>query len=71
MKHDVIAVVSVSALLLVYTIMATIDTMLGWALLIAGVSPLLVIWMVWVVIKHGEYMGPELEEDQEYGYLDR
>jgi len=27
--------------------------------------------MVWVVLRHGEYNHEELEEDQEFGYLDR
>ena len=71
MKHDLIAVLAVSALLLLYTIFAALDMFIGFVLLVAGLSPLAIIWMVWVVIKHGEYNGPELESEQEYGYLDR
>lgn len=71
MKHDMIAVVAVSILLLVYTIFAALELFIGMVMLTAGLSPLAVIWMVWAVIRHGEYHGPELQSGQEYGYLDR
>ncbi len=71
MKHDYIAVLTVSVLLLLYTIFAALDVLLGFVVLIFGISPVLIIWMVWTVIKHGEYNGPELHSEQEYGYLDR
>lgn len=71
MKHDIIAITFVSALLLIYTILASLEVYLGLVFLLVGISPFLIIWMVWTVLKHGEYDGPELDSDQEFGYLDR
>jgi hypothetical protein len=34
-------------------------------------SPFLVIWMVITILKNGHYKGPELKEDEEWGYQDR
>lgn len=33
-------------------------------------SPFLVIWMAITILKHGKYEGPELKEDEEWGYQD-
>lgn len=71
MKHDMIAISIVSGLLLVYTVLASLELYLGLVFLLVGLSPVFIIWMVWTVLKHGEYNGPELESEQEYGYLDR
>ena len=71
MKHDMIAVLTVSALLLLYTVFASLELYLEFVFLAVGMSPLFIIWMVWAVIRHGEYNGPELRGEQEYGYLDR
>jgi hypothetical protein len=71
MKHDTIAVAGVSFVLLVYTMLASLEVLLSWVALIFAISPVLVIWMVWVVLRHGEYNGKELVEDQEFGYEDK
>ncbi|MEM9051033.1 MAG: hypothetical protein AAGC47_03175 [Bacteroidota bacterium] len=71
MKHETIAVAGVSFLLLVYTMFATMEVFLGFVYLIFAISPVLIIWMVWVVLKNGEYHGEELIEDQEFGYEDK
>jgi hypothetical protein len=34
-------------------------------------SPFLMIWMVVTILKHGKYNGPELKEDEAWGYQDR
>jgi hypothetical protein len=34
-------------------------------------SPVLVVWMVIAVLKHGKYTGPELKHDEEWGYQDK
>jgi hypothetical protein len=71
MKHESIAVLGVSIILLIYTIFAGAGVLLDWVALIFAVSPVLIIWMVWVVLKHGDYQGEEMEDDQEYGYVDK
>lgn len=35
------------------------------------ISPGLIIFMVYSVLKHGEFEGEELANGQEFGYLDR
>jgi len=71
MKHDTIAVAGVSLLLLIYTMFASLELFLSFVYLIFAVSPVLIIWMVWVVLKFGEYEGNELANKQEFGYEDR
>lgn len=68
MKPDVISVLTVSFLLLVCCIFSVTNSFIGLVFLITSVSPLLIVWMVWNVLKKGEYNGPELQEDEEYGY---
>lgn len=71
MKHETIAIAGVSMTLLFYTMFATTGVLLNWVALIFAISPLLIIWMVWVVLKYGEFHGEELEEEQEFGYVDK
>jgi len=71
MKNETIAIAGVSMVLLFYTIFASTGILLNWVALVFSVSPILIIWMVWVVLKYGEYNGEELEDEQEFGYVDR
>ncbi|MCZ4409973.1 hypothetical protein O3Q51_14220 [Cryomorphaceae bacterium 1068] len=71
MKHESIAVGGVSMILLLYTMFASTGILLNWVAFIFAASPVLIIWMVWVVLKYGEYNGEELEDEQEFGYMDR
>ncbi|HKK39532.1 MAG TPA: hypothetical protein VJ949_08945 [Cryomorphaceae bacterium] len=71
MKNETIAIAGVSLVLLLYTIFASTGILLNWVALIFSLSPVLIIWMVWVVLKYGEYNGEELEDGQEFGYVDR
>lgn len=71
MKTDEIVISIVSALFLVYITFVSFGIYLPIAFLILLASPILIIVMAWSVIKHGVYNGPELEDEQEFGYLDR
>lgn len=71
MKTDEIIVSVVSALFLVYITFISFEIYTSIAVLIFILSPALIIFMVYSVLKHGEYKGHELENDQEFGYLDR
>lgn len=71
MKNETIAIAGVSMVLLFYTIFAGTGILLNWVALVFSISPILIIWMVWVVLKYGEYTGVELEDEQEFGYVDR
>jgi hypothetical protein len=39
--------------------------------LIFTLSPILVMWLVYNVIRNGKYSGRELDENEEWGYTDR
>ncbi|MCA1761830.1 MAG: hypothetical protein ABR574_07690 [Cryomorphaceae bacterium] len=71
MKHDEAAIAIVSIIFLIYTIFASFDIFIGAVFLIFSISPILIIWMVYTVLKHGEYNREELKDGQEFGYLDK
>lgn len=71
MKTDELVISFVTALFLVYISFIAFDIFIPIAFLILLASPILIIIMVWSIIKHGIYNGPELEDKQEFGYLDR
>ncbi len=71
MKIAYSAIGLVSFILLVYATLGAFQIFPGFVLLIFSLSPLFVIWMVWVVLKYGTYDGRELKEGEEYGYGDR
>jgi hypothetical protein len=35
-----------------------------------ALSPFCVVWMAITIMKYGKYTGPELREDEEWGYQD-
>ena len=71
LKNPSFVVVLVTVYLLIYTVlfqtMASMDTLLTMFF----ISPFLVIWMVYVVLKYGQFNSKELDEDEEWGYCDR
>jgi len=71
MKTDELTISIVTAFFLVYISFLAFDIFIPIAFLILLMSPVLIIAMVWSVIRHGIYKGPEFEEHQEFGYLDR
>lgn len=64
-------VILVSVLLVVYTILLVTD----WSPAATGIlfflSPFLVIWMVYRIIRYDNYSGRELNEGDEWGYADK
>lgn len=71
MKTDEIFVAIVTAIFLVYIIFIAFQIYLNIVLFIFTISPVLVIAMVLGVLRFGKYTGPELAENQEFGYLDK
>ncbi len=70
MNSSKFSVLTVSLYLLVYTIIAH-NAALSWlAPFLYLLSPFLVIWMVYTVLKKGVYNGPELQPGEEFGYQD-
>ena len=70
-KKEKIPVIIVSIYLLVISIYSGlgIASPLGGYLLAIG--PVLLIWVVYNVIRHGKYEGRELDPDEEWGYADK
>jgi len=71
MKTDEISISLVSAIFLVYVAFVSFDIYLSIAFIILLASPILLIYMVYSILKHGAFFGKELEDGQEFGYLDR
>lgn len=71
MKTDEIAIAVVSAIFLVYISFVSFEIYLSIALTLFIISPGLIIFMVYSVLKHGKFEGQELDNGQEFGYLDR
>ena len=34
-------------------------------------APFVLVWMAYTIIRYGKYNGPELQENEEWGYSDR
>jgi hypothetical protein len=66
-----IAVYVVSATLLAYVILISLDAPLKIISLLFAISPVLIIWMVIAVLKSKTFTGKDLEEGKEWGYADR
>jgi hypothetical protein len=65
------ATLFVTAYLIIYTLIHQF----GGSLKVLGtmflLSPFLVVWMAYTIIKHAPYNGKELNEDEEWGYGDK
>jgi hypothetical protein len=71
MKHnDLFSVSLVTGYLFIYCVLSQIEAAFQYTLLMFLFSPVLVIWMVYTVLKHGVYNGPSLG-NKEFGYQDR
>lgn len=70
-RAERIPVIVVSAVLALYAVFILVGVQMNITWMIFVASPFLVIWLVYRVIRYGEYRGNELGEDQEWGYMDR
>lgn len=69
MNRSSFAILSASLYLLAYIILLNLG-LLGWAWIFFSISLVVLIAMVCIVIRYGEYTGHELKEDEEWGYED-
>jgi len=69
-KPSFVAIV-VTAYLLVYYILfqAAVPDLIIMGMF--TLSPVLVIWLVITILKYGKFNGPELKENEEWGYQDK
>jgi|GEM_PF-1362090 len=67
-SKEILPVAVVSTLLLVNCILIFFGGDITLINIIALAGPLLLIWMVYSVLKHGQYKGSQLKENEEWGY---
>ena len=63
------AVTVTSIILIVYCFLLGRNSPLAY--FIFSISPFLVLWVVYTVIRFGIFRGNELNEDEEWGYADK
>lgn len=71
LKNPGFVVAAVTLYLVVYTVLFHTGASMNVLVSMFLVSPVLVLWMVYVVLKYGKFDSKELEPDQEWGYSDR
>ncbi len=68
-SKDIRAVYIATCYLLLYCVLLQYKTDI--AILMLTFSPIVLVWMVFTILKHGKYNGRELDEHEEYGYADK
>lgn len=71
MKNYKFSTAFVTIYLVVYTVLLRLEVPVEVSLLMFSISPILIIWMVYTIIKFAPYNGRELNENEEYGYQDK
>jgi hypothetical protein len=69
LKQPAFAVTSSSILLLIYCVLVVRQSPVAY--FIFSISPLLVIWTAYTVIRHGIFKSQELKKDEEWRYDDK
>ena len=70
LRNDVFSAVAATCYLVLYCILLQFESTRYFGVLMFFVSPVIVCWMVYTVLKHGKYDGRELGEE-EFGYHDK
>ena len=70
LRSATFATTFVTLYLVIYTILFHTGASSAITSCMFAASPFLVIWMAYTILKYGKYSGPELEENQEWGYQD-
>ena len=71
MKNYKFATTFVTLYLVVYTLLLRYEVSTSAALLMFSLSPFLVLWMVYTILKYAPFCGRELKENEEWGYQDK
>ena len=70
-RKPIFVVVVVSIILLVYCVLIYLNLSLPVAYFIFSISPLLLVWVAYTIIRFGVYKGKEFNSDEEWGYQDK
>jgi hypothetical protein len=71
MRNYKFATFFVTAYLVIYTLLSQLGASLDVVTLMFCLSPFLVIWMAYSILKYASFEGKELGEDEEWGYSDK
>lgn len=69
-RKPAFAVISVSIILILYCVTLNTDGLLPISYFIFSISPLLLIWLAYTILRFGRYEGKELGKE-EWGYQDK
>ena len=70
MKNYKFSVIFVTIYLIVFTIVGRAGAEPEVLFLMFSISPFLIVWMVYSVLKYGKYTGKDLSDKEEWGYED-
>jgi len=70
LRNDIFSVCFVTMYLFVYIGVLQFDPAIEYGMIMMLLSPVLICWMVYTVLRYGKYDGPELG-DEEFGYQDK
>ncbi len=70
-RKPIFAVVVVSIILLVYCVLIYLNLFLPVAYFTFSISPFLLAWVAYTIIRFGVYNGKEFNSDEEWGYQDK
>jgi hypothetical protein len=71
MKNYKVATIFATTYLVVYTVMHQLGAPLEILAYMFILSPLIVGWMAYTIIRYAPFDGRELDENEEWGYSDR
>lgn len=71
LRKSSFSIAATSLYLLAYIIVLHTSGSLPFMLLMLAFSPVLMVWMVYLILKYGVYSSRELEDGEEWGYEDR
>ena len=71
LRKPAFAITTASLYLLLYLIFIFYSASPSLVMLMFAFSPLLIIWMAYIIIRYGTYTGEELKENEEWGYEDK
>jgi len=70
-KKPLFAVAVVSAILIIYCVLINFGICSPVVYFIFSISPLLLGWLAYTIIRFGVYNGEEFNTDEEWGYQDK
>jgi len=69
-RKPIFAVITISIILILYCVLLNTNAPRSLSYFIFSISPFLLVWLVYTVLRFGTYTGKELDEE-EWGYQDK